>query len=244
MKRIDDADDPRRRLLIKALAAGFFSAGLRSKRVQAADMLGRRPDGLPPGRSMYRVSGVVRVNGVVADLSTPVGANDTVETGNNSEAIFVVGENAYILRSNSHIELEASQEDSLIVSAMRALTGAILAVSPAGRRHTVRTYVTTIGIRGTGYYLESDPEKTYFCTCYGVSDVTANGDPESKETVVSEHHDKPLYILAGAQPGQSIRQAPFMNHTDQELMLIEALVGREPPFVFPGDTYNAPRRNY
>ena len=36
----------------------------------------------------------------------------------------------------------------------------------------------------------------------------------------------------------------FINHTDQELMLIETLVGRTPPFVFPMDIYNAPRRDY
>ena len=29
-----------------------------------------------------------------------------------------------------------------------------------------------------------------------------------------------------------------------ELGLIEALVGREPPFVFPKDSYSAPRRQY
>jgi len=61
---------------------------------------------------------------------------------------------------------------------------------------------------------------------------------------VSQHHDKPLYILANATPGESIRRAPFINHTDQELMLIESLVGRTPPFVFPIDSYTAPRRDY
>jgi len=59
---------------------------------------------------------------------------------------------------------------------------------------------------------------------------------------VSRHHNRPLYILTGEQPGQNIRLAPFIDHTDQELMLIEALVGRTPPFVFPKDEYNRPRR--
>ena len=43
----------------------------------------------------------------------------------------------------------------------------------------------SIGIRGTGVYMESDPEQTYFCTCYGPADVTATDDPTSQETVVS-----------------------------------------------------------
>ena len=40
------------------------------------------------------------------------------------------------------------------------------------------------------------------------------------------------------------RAAPFIDHTDQELMLIEALVGRSPPFVFPRSDYLRPRRPY
>jgi hypothetical protein len=102
----------------------------------------------------------------------------------------------------------------------------------------------SIGIRGTGVYMESDPEQTYFCTCYGTADIASADDPTSRETVISRQHDRPLYILTGQQAGQNIRRAPFINHTDQELMLIEALVGRTPPFVFPRDDYRQPRRTY
>ena len=62
--------------------------------------------------------------------------------------------------------------------------------------------------------------------------------------VESKHHDEPLYILAKAAQGQSIRPAPFINHTDQELMLIETLVGRQPPFVFPSEDYGGVRKPY
>ena len=60
----------------------------------------------------------------------------------------------------------------------------------------------------------------------------------------SRHHDDPVYVLAKAKEGHSIRPAPFINHTDQELMLIETLVGRQPPFVFPSEDYSGPRKNY
>ena len=58
-----------------------------------------------------------------------------------------------------------------------------------------------------------------------MADVGANNDPESKETVAATHHDRPLYILGNEQAGKNIRNAPFINHTDQELQLIETLVG-------------------
>ena len=244
MNRFGEADDPRRRLLIQALAAGLFSTGWPGGRAMALEIFGRPPTKLPPGQSIYRISGTATVNGNPATLKTAVGPNDTVETAKDGEIVFAVGDNAFILRGGSRVALQAAQKDSALVSAMRLLTGALLSVFAPGRPNRITTQTATIGIRGTGLYLESDPEQTYFCTCYGVAEVTANNDPESKDTVVSQHHDKPLYILAAAKPGESIRKAGFINHTDQELMLIETLVGRTPPFVFPAGTYKAPRRDY
>ncbi len=244
MPRFDETEDPRRRVLIQALAAGLFSATWHDP-ADAISIFGRPPKKLPPTQSIYRIGGTVHVSDVRADIDTRINANDTVKTGDKSEVVFVVGENAYILRSNSELVLEAPEKESRVVTAMRFVRGALLAVSPSRRRPTrVQTRLTTIGIRGTGYYIESDPEKDYFCTCYGTTEVSANDDPESKQTVVSEYHDKPLYIVGGQQAGRAIQPGPFINHTDQELMLIETLVGREPPYVFPEDEYSAPRRDY
>ncbi len=61
---------------------------------------------------------------------------------------------------------------------------------------------------------------------------------------MAQHHDRPLYITATKNSGNNIRKAGFVNHTDQELALIETLVGRKPPFVFPKDDYSGPRRDY
>ena len=243
MNRFDEADDPRRRLLIQALAAGLFTTGLPGGRALAADIFGSTPSKLPVGQSIYRISGKVLVNGNATAIETRIGANDTVETPKDGEIVFVVGGNAMILRGGSRVELRAEQKESVFISGLRLLTGKLLSVS-RNRPMRVTTLVATIGIRGTGWYLEADPEQAYFCTCYGTADVAASNDPESKETVVSKHHDRPLYILATSAPGRSIRHAPFINHTDQELMLIEALVGRVPPFVFPKDGYTGPRRDY
>ncbi len=238
-----DQDDPRRRLLIKALVAGIFSNAVCSRQA-SAQVLGARPAPLPPGKSIYRIEGEVLVNGQPATLDTPIAASATIETGKNSEVVYVVGESAFLQRSESHVTLETREADSMIVSGTQLLTGKILSVFPSGRPVRMTTRNASIGIRGTGVYTESDPEQTYFCTCYGTADIVAANDPTSRETVVSRQHDRPLYILAGEQPGQNIRAAPFINHTDQELMLIEALVGRTPPFVFPRNDYMQPRRPY
>lgn len=243
MSRSGEADDPRRRLLVQALAAGFFGGGLAGADA-LAQILGRAPSKLPPGRSIYRLSGEVMVDGKPATLDTRVGGRSTLETAKNGEIVYAVGQSAFILRGESRVVLETAQSDSLILSGLRLLSGRILSVFAAKRPMQLRAATATIGIRGTGVYMEADPEQTYFCTCYGVAEIASTTDPESQETVAAQHHDRPLYIVKGAPAGKNIREAPFINHTDQELTLIEALVGRTPPFVFPKSDYTGPRRSY
>jgi hypothetical protein len=234
-------DDPRRRLLVKLLAMGAFSGPA----VQAlAQVLGERPAKMPPGRSIYRMSGQVSVNGAPATMATGISANDTIETGKGSEAVFVHADNAYILRASSRMTIAEQTQGNVVQSALRLITGKVLAVFAPGKPQRIVTSTATIGIRGTGVYTESDPEQTYFCTCYGVTDISALNDRQSQKTVKASHHDEPVYILAKAKEGKSIRPGPFINHTDQELMLIETLVGRQPPFVFPSEDYGGPRKDY
>ena len=244
MDPFGEADDPRRRLLIQALAAGFFTGGLAGGRVLAADLFGSTPSKLPAGRSIYRLSGKVTVDGKPATLDTVITPTSTVETGNDGQIVFVSEESAYILRADSRMVLERKQTESFFSTGLRLVTGKLLSVFPKKGPIQLRTATATIGIRGTGVYMESDPEQTYFCTCYGVADIASNKDPASTTTVTATHHDRPLYVMNEAQSGKNIRNAPFINHTDQELSLIETLVGRKTPFVFSNDAYTGPRRTY
>ncbi len=245
MRRFDKIDDPRRRQLIEALTAGLLSAGLPLGSAFGQSVFGSRPAKLPAGQSIYRISGSATVNGAAANLQTVVRPGDTVETGKDSEIVFVVGGHSMILRNESRLVIEGDKPGAatLLLAALRLVTGKLLSVSRNSRAR-ILTPTATIGIRGTGWYAEADPEQTYFCTCYGTTDIAANNDPGSQETVAAKHHDRPFYILGKAAAGKSIRNAPFINHTDQELMLIETLAGRTPPFVFPKDDYSGPRREY
>lgn len=245
MAKPTDADDPRRRQLIGMLAAGVFSSAVPARDALAQTLLGSLPGPLPAGRSIYRLSGAVTVNDKPATIESPIRPGDVLETSKDGELVFVVGDQAMLLRGGSRVTLEGGSTDlaSAILTGLRMLTGRLLSVSRS-KSLQLKTQTATIGIRGTGLYIESDPELTYFCTCYGATDVVANDDPESRDSVVATHHDRPLYIGAGAARGRNVRAAGFKNHTDQELMLIESLVGRSVPFVFPGGEYSAPRTRY
>ncbi len=238
-KHSEDFDPARRELLVRALASGLFSAGgAFGLRAAFAQPLGKIPKPLPAGRSFYEVSGQVMVNGKVATLATQVGVNDTIETGKAAQAVFVVGLDAYILRDNSRMELKGSR---VFVDQLRLFTGALLSVFGKGPR-LVHCPTSTIGVRGTGLYLEAQPDVTYVCTCYGATDIAASDDPGISESIVSTHHDAPRYVLARPDQGRRIVPAPFKNHTDLELTLIESLVGRTPPFSLFDESYGSPRR--
>lgn len=113
----------------------------------------------------------------------------------------------------------------------------------ASRRTRITTPSAVIGIRGTGVYLEADPEVSYVCVCYGVADLVTVDDPDINETIVSTHHSAPRYILAEKSSSSRIRPAPFKNHDDQELLLIETLVGRTTPYVVPRGITRTRSRN-
>lgn len=239
-KRSDDIDNSRRTLLVWALANGVFAATslLPGARDAAAQVLGRVPKPLPKGQSFYDIQGPVKVNGKLAGRDTRVGSNDTVETGKGAQAIFVMGSEAVLLRADTRLEMKGSDA---FVNQLRVLTGAMLSVFGKGNR-TVIGPTSTIGIRGTGLYVEAQPDMTYVCTCYGITDIAASDDPKVSEQIVSAHHDAPRYVLAKPDKGRRIVPAPFKNHSDLELMLIESLVGRTPPFSLFDESYGSPRR--
>jgi len=234
-KRSNEAEDPRRAFLLKALAAGLLAAG--GIPAARAQFFGRRPQRLPAGQSVYEATGTVTVNGQAATGATRIGASDRVQTGKGAQLIFVVGFDAFLLRENSRLELSGA---SGIVNTMRLATGALLSVFGAGTKRVLTTTSAT-GIRGTGLYVESEPERSYVCTCYGEVLISALDDANVSERIVSKHHDAPRYVLkAGA--ARRIQPAPFINHTDVELALIEALVGRTPPFSLFDEDYGGARR--
>jgi hypothetical protein len=227
-KSLKAIDIKRREFLIKALGSGAFMAGASNITLPAWAM-GKIPDELPPGRSIFELNGSVSVNSKPAKLDTLISTNSIIETGENSNVIFVVGKDAFILRDNGKLEIKGGP----IISGLRLITGKLLSVF--GERKPaellgIKTVVATIGIRGTGVYVESEPDQTYICTCYGHTKISSTTDPESTETIKTKHHDTPRYVLAKASAGQKIKKAPVINHTDDELELVEALVGRVTPF--------------
>jgi len=204
----------------------FLSAGAGLLLVRGALAAGTLAKGV------YRVDGEARINNAPARPGMDVNVGDMVATGPDGQIVFVIGRDAFLLRGNSRLEVGGTA-----ANVFRIVTGALLSVFRPGVRKTLRAQNATIGIRGTGIYVESGPDRTYVCTCYGEAELVPTADPARAETVRTRHHDQPRYLMPKGAP-QMIMHAPVINHSDAELTMLESLVGRSPPFD-PFDPYRS-----
>lgn len=174
------------------------------------------------------IKGEAMLNDELVRPGTRVKPGDRLETATASSAVVVIGKDAFLLREKTQLLTAGSQS---VVNALRLVQGKLLSVFGHGPKRLF-TPTATIGIRGTGIYIEVETERTYVCTCYGQVELQASNMPQAREIVNTTHHDAPRYIYAhGEMPIKMIEVAPVINHTDAELILLEALLGREPPFV-------------
>ncbi len=227
MDRLTQLEDSRRRFLIQLLRIGAFGAGtsLPTGCTQTSSVIVSE---LPRGRSIYQLSGRVRVNGKLATRETIIEPGDSIVTDEKSYIIFVLAGEAFILRSHSSMLLRSAKTGS--PAAINLSSGKLLSVFTPGKPMLITTPSAVVSIRGTGVYVESGETQSYVCTCYGMTGLAVSSSPSTKETISSNHHDAPRYIIDDGKQ-QRIEPAPFKNHDDEELLLIETLVGRSTPFT-------------
>ena len=151
----------------------------------------------------------MHVNGVPASVLTLINPGDMIETFDQSYVVFVVQKDAFILRSNSIMTLpDTTAAPGITSNAFTLEQGKALSVL-ASRRTNISTPSAVIGVRGTGDCIEAEPDLSYVCVCCGTSDVTTRDNPDIAETIVSDHHTSPRYILANKSASQRIIPAPL-----------------------------------
>jgi hypothetical protein len=181
-------------------------------------------------QGLHKIKGDVRINGQPAREGQHVLPGDKVTTGANGEAIYVIGRNAFLQRSNSVVQFGKDAAEEFF----RVVTGRILSVFEYGEKK-LAVPTATIGIRGTACYIEAEPKKVYFCLCYGTAEVQPTAEPGRVERITTTHHDHPIYIHHDTGM-PSMAKAEVANHTDDELIMLEWLNRRRPPFYGLGLT--------
>jgi hypothetical protein len=166
------------------------------------------------------VEGEVKINGKKLNTHNKVNLGDFIETGKDSKVMFNVGKDAFLVKANSKFNIQKTKSG---VKTLNVITGGVLGVFKKGSKYSIQTNNMTAGIRGTGIYIESVDNKSYFCTCYGETHVTTK---KAQTTLKATHHN-----MIWIKPDGTIKPTKDMrNHTDNELREIEKLVGRIPEF--------------
>ena len=176
--------------------------------------------------------GDATVNGQRLRREAYVQTGDRIETGPDSNMVFVIGNTAFQVRQNSRLTVERGATLNA-VSVLRILTGAVASVWGRGTSRQIVTPTLTAGIRGTGVYTEVLPQqnyRSYFCNCYGVVEMGAGPD----STVSRSDYHQSFWGEAEPKAGKFLTPAKAINHTDEELEYLARLVGQQTAWQISG----------
>ena len=192
----------------------------------AAPLLLWLPTNAEAAATIHELEGSVYINNRTATTHTKIRAGDKIVVAHGGNLVVSIGGDAYLLHGGTALEIGRMKNG--LISGLRLLTGALLAVF--AKRHQATTHLVTstatIGIRGTAVYMNAEPHKLYTCTCYGHTDLRFG---DHNEDIVSTHHL--ANEIADDGTGQmAMHSMEVIGHTDDELRMLEALVGRKPPF--------------
>ena len=224
MPRKHPAVSNMRRTLLKSLAAGTLAGAGFSGLISHALAAGSGPQ---RKQGIYRLDGEATFNGKTLKVGDMPTLPLTVVTGPKTTLVFVVGADAYLMRSNSHLILTGNDAKTPTrVDSIKLIAGKLLSVFEKGER-TLTTTTAVAGIRGTGIYMESEAERSYLCLCYGHAQIGPISAPERAELFKTTHHESPRWVFP-----DRMEPAKVINHTDEELIMLESLTGRLPPFYY------------
>jgi hypothetical protein len=181
---------------------------------------------------VVELRGDVLLNGQPLRQEQTIQTGDRIDTGPDAHLVFVVGNAAMQVRQNSRMLVERGNTINT-VSVLRLFTGAVVSVFGRGTSRQIVTPTLTAGIRGTGVYTEVFPEqgdRSYFCNCYGVVDVSARGDRAESRAV----YHQSFWAEVEPKNGRMLTPARAINHTDEEVENLAQLIGQRTAWEIEG----------
>lgn len=180
---------------------------------------------------VHELAGEATINGFRLTRASAIRAGSTIATGAGGRVWFTLAGDAYFLRPHTRLRLEPSGLGDEVVRALRLLSGAIGATFRSGAERSVRAATVTIGVRGTGVYVETSAKETYACTCFGAAELRSVATDGTLERLAP--HGAPHVarrVLHDPETGTRIIAAPLERHTNEEMGRLERLAGRFYPF--------------
>ena len=175
---------------------------------------------------IHDLQGTVTINKKPLTRASDIKNGDEITVSTGGKLVFSLGEDAFLVRGGSTLQVYVA-ENSAFVSALRLVNGAVLGVFGKRKSTTqIYTVTATIGIRGTAVYAAVTPDKLYTCTCYGHTDLIVGLDSAD---VIATHHNAHV-VTNGINGNAQMKAFEVIDHNDDELRMLEALVGRKPIF--------------
>ncbi|MBF0614358.1 MAG: hypothetical protein G8237_01205 [Magnetococcales bacterium] len=207
---------------------------------------------MPVRQGVQWIEGEAWLDGRILNAYDQILPGVTLSTGAHSRLVLVSGDDAFLLGAHTtltfhsanlpestpepdHPASHAPPVEEPVVAAATGFTlqsGRVLSVFGSGAR-TLVIPTATIGVRGTGLFLQVAPEQDYLCLCYGTIEIRMQHALPGKGSDLHATHHASRYLT----PNGVIHTAPMLNHTDEELFMLEALVNRRPPFEPVGRHY-------
>lgn len=170
---------------------------------------------------IVKSSGEVLINGKKLEKNQEIKLGDFIETKSKSKVIFNIGKSAFLAKENSKFQINKNGS----TQTLNIIAGGALAVFQHGDgKHEVKTPNMTAGIRGTGVFAQVKDGKSYFCTCYGETELENVHNHYAKKLNAIHHN------MVWITPTKIKPASKMMFHNDEELRELEALVGRIPDF--------------
>ena len=150
----------------------------------------------------------------------------------SKKAVFSIGGDAFL--TNSELEADVELAEDGFVQKLAVLSGEALAVlKPRTSRQTSLLLPnSTASIRGTGFYVNVGIEepKNYICCCYG--HIQFEDDSQGAPQQLKNSYHNAVTIDETGRFGTPSMNYPF-GHYDDELVMLEAQVGRTPHWQLP-----------
>lgn len=151
----------------------------------------------------------------------------------DTQTAFSIGGDAFLANDKFVAEFEVSQTG--VVAGLAITAGQVLSVFKpiTGRETALETPNASASIRGTGCFVdvETDAPKTYLCCCYG--EVAVQNSTTGEAQILKNAYHTARFITPEGNFAAVPYDAP-LNHYDDQLVSLEAAVGREPHWQLPG----------
>ena len=140
--------------------------------------------------TVRNIKGTVTVNSVKIDKEKKVGSGDQIAAigkGSSVQIFFEDGSRSLLRNGKLSITEEVPQEKTLLNLAR----GILFTSKEKGKSNLeVKTKNAVMGVRGTKFYIEENPDDTYLCVCEGVVAIQNDKATTLVERNEDVHTDK------------------------------------------------------